>query len=67
MKKITKIITVYDDGSTTTQEFYTAPNPLPIPINHCPKCNIQLNAVMGYCCPNSDCPTGMGPIMCKVE
>lgn len=33
-KQVTKIITVYSDGSTTTQDFYTSPMPTPNPL--CP-------------------------------
>lgn len=32
----------------------------------CSKCGIELNRVMSYSCPHSDCPCGMGPITCKV-
>lgn len=32
--------------------------------NQCPKCGIKLEGVMGYCCANIDCPTGLGPIVC---
>lgn len=31
----------------------------------CPKCGITLSGIMGYSCPNSDCPVGLGPILCK--
>ena len=31
----------------------------------CPKCGMKLDGTMGYCCPNMDCPTGMGPVICK--
>lgn len=75
MKKITKIITIYDDGSTTTQDFYTAPMPLtPAPWDpstpygpikrNCPKCGIGLTDVMGYCYPQPNCPTGLGGVQC---
>lgn len=30
----------------------------------CGKCGLELKHVMGYCCPNADCPCGMGPVMC---
>lgn len=30
----------------------------------CGKCGLELKQVMGYCCPNIDCPCGMGPVMC---
>ena len=36
-----------------------------IPYKTCPKCNMDLSRTMGYCCPNLDCPTGMGPVYCK--
>jgi len=28
--------------------------------SNCPKCGIKLSGVMGYCCPRSGCPTGLG-------
>lgn len=38
--------------------------PTDAPIGKCNTCGIELFQVMGYACPRSDCPTGMGPIMC---
>lgn len=35
--------------------------------NRCTKCGIKLNAVMGYCCPHTDCPCGMGPSTCLTQ
>lgn len=32
--------------------------------NRCTKCGIKLNTVMSYCCPQTDCPCGMGPVSC---
>lgn len=32
---------------------------------NCPKCGLKLGQVMGYCCPNTNCPTGLGPVMCQ--
>jgi len=29
----------------------------------CPKCGLELQPVMGYCCPRVDCPTGLGPVL----
>ena len=49
------------------------PYPPPIPADFwpkasgCPKCGIDLNHVMGYCCPNMECPTGLGPVWCKTN
>jgi len=34
------------------------------PYQTCSKCGMKLSGVMGYCCPNTDCPTGLGPIVC---
>jgi hypothetical protein len=31
----------------------------------CTKCGMKLDGTMGYCCPNMECPTGMGPVTCK--
>lgn len=51
------------------KDFPTIPAP-PSPWNpqaekqHCGKCGIELNTVMGYCCPHSNCPCGLGPIQC---
>ena len=50
-----------------------APMPTPYPQprppfgygNSCPKCGITLSGIMGYSCPNSDCPVGLGPILCR--
>lgn len=30
----------------------------------CKKCRIDISNTMGYVCPNSDCPNGMGPTTC---
>jgi len=32
----------------------------------CGKCGITLSQVMSYCCPNNDCPCGLGGISCGV-
>ena len=36
----------------------------PLPKSKCKKCGIELNTIMGYCCPHPDCPTGLGPTIC---
>ena len=73
MKKITKIIYVYDDGSTSHVDIQnpfntpipSMPSPSTYPIkSNCPKCGIGLTDVMGYCCPQPNCPTGLGGIQC---
>ena len=33
-------------------------------VTSCPTCGLQFSGVMGYCCPNTKCPTGLGPVMC---
>lgn len=33
----------------------------------CGKCGLELKQVMGYCCPNADCPCGMGPVVCLLN
>ncbi len=33
----------------------------------CTKCGLKLEGVMGYCCPNVGCPTGLGPVMCMAD
>jgi hypothetical protein len=68
-KRVTKIITVYDDGTTDIQDFYTAPMPQPsVPYydikNKCPKCGLVCEGAMGYCCPSNPCPMGMGGVTC---
>lgn len=40
------------------------PKPWAEIVNNCPKCGLQLNTVMGYCCPQPYCPTGLGGSMC---
>lgn len=75
MKRIVKITYEYDDGTTDSLDI---PRPMyevdkhqwpvmPAPIidyKSCPKCGIALDRVMGYCCSNPGCPTGLGPVMC---
>ena len=34
------------------------------PEKTCPRCGITLSGIMGYSCQNSDCPVGLGPILC---
>jgi hypothetical protein len=34
-------------------------------ISKCSLCGLDLSGVMGYCCPNLKCPTGLGPVYCK--
>jgi hypothetical protein len=34
--------------------------------NRCTKCGIQLDAIMGYVCYNTPCPTGMGSVYSSV-
>lgn len=74
MKKITKIVVFYDDGtfSESTPSFvreetklpYPTIWPCPVPVTPdyktCGKCGMKLEGVMGYCCPHSHCPTGLG-------
>jgi hypothetical protein len=43
------------------------PNTYQWPTNHCTKCGLQLDKVMSYCCPQPNCPTGLGPVMCTTD
>ena len=45
---------------------WTVPNTPPM-ASQCPKCGLKLEGVMSYCCPNAECPTGLGPVTCKAE
>lgn len=78
MKKVIRTITFYDDGTYEDMSVYTSPmpsvplnpqpyNPFPTmePKQHCPKCGLKLEGVMGYVCPNNPCPTGMGGVWCS--
>lgn len=48
-----------------TEPAYPAPQPsTPGWFGNCPTCGLKLNQVMGYCCPNPGCPTGLGPVTC---
>lgn len=49
-------------GSPTIKPL-TPPVPEDI-FKNCPKCGLKLETVMGYCCPNTGCPTGLGPVTC---
>lgn len=74
MKKITKIVTFYDDGTFTESVPYVgAPMPS-IPLNppvtewnNCSKCGLKLESAMGYVCNNYPCPTGLGGTWCSVN
>lgn len=78
MKKIIKIVTFYDDG-TFSESVPSAPyspmpslpiNPLPEPYwntKQCPKCGLKLEGAMGYYCPHSQCPTGLGGVYCSTK
>lgn len=45
----------------------SAPLPMPPVVNdRCPRCGITLSGVMGYVCSDPSCPTGLGPMTCKV-
>lgn len=35
--------------------------------NHCPKCGIKMEGVMGYVCSQPQCPTGLGGVWCNSE
>lgn len=56
----------------TIQRIRDIEPPLPInpwqpignPYTHCHKCGLKLDVAMGYCCPNAQCPTGLGPVTC---
>lgn len=76
-KYITKIVTFYSDG-TFTESLPTSYGPMPswpswpYPNNPtvkpmCSKCGLVLESAMSYCCPNGDCPCGMGPAMCSTN
>lgn len=41
-----------------------APREWSNPYKTCPKCGLDLSGPMGYCCPNGDCPTGLGGSRC---
>lgn len=80
MRNISKIVVFYTDGTVDEVPYYPSggggggygcdPNggggkyPYSYNTSVCPKCGISLQVVMGYSCPNLDCPTGMGPTMC---
>ena len=42
-------------------DIWTKPQP---PVNQCSKCGLKLEGVMGYCCPQPGCPTGLGSPYC---
>lgn len=77
MKRIVKITYEYDDGTSDSLNIPRVDMPvlpsIPTPwfdsvpafdYKSCPKCGIALDKVMGYCCQNANCPTGLGPVMC---
>ena len=57
MKKITKIITFYDDG--TFSESIPAIDTTALNTT-CSKCGLSQREAMGYVCSQPQCPTGRG-------
>lgn len=62
-KTITKITYEYSDGSTDSIDFKTYSEPVTKPVapnvlyaEKCPRCGLDLSSVMGYSCPNWECP-----------
>ena len=33
----------------------------------CGECGLELQRVMGYCCPRANCPTGLGGTICQIN
>ena len=75
MRKVTKIVIFYDDGTftestpviqrETTNPF--SPPYQPFDYKSCSKCGIKLDNVMGYVCSQPHCPTGLGGSWCGVK
>lgn len=71
-RKVTKVITFYDDGSfdeihqiqdPITQQPFPKLYPDYIPKDpQCSSCGLSLKGVMGYCCPQPYCPCGLGGV-----
>lgn len=40
------------------------PDPNPS-FNRCAACGLELSGALGYVCTRIDCPTGLGPVLCK--
>ena len=62
------------DEADKTPNRYDPIVPLPYPpfkpfetttYNHCPKCGLKLDQVMGYVCSTPHCPTGLGGTWCS--
>lgn len=79
IKRVTKIVTFYEDGTFTESVPYQGympsipmnPNPNVFPnynLSKCTKCGMTVDTTkaFNYCCPAGDCPMGMGPIQCGV-
>ncbi len=73
MRRITKIVTFYDDGTFTESVPYIGA-PMPVtPMNpptwntpnNCPKCGLKIDGPMGYVCTNYPCAVGLGGAWCN--
>lgn len=64
-----KRIDAIEHSQRVTQPYgpTTPHQPFQWPTNQCTRCGLQLDKVMGYVCPQPNCPTGLGPVMCKAE
>jgi hypothetical protein len=56
-------VLVHVNGEVPTQPIVW-PTPLDRPKLNCGKCGIALGDVMSYCCPQADCPCGLGGFSC---
>ena len=71
MKKVSKIIVYYTDGTfeeirgVESQHVPDVVKTYKKMYNSCSVCGIILDGVMGYSCSNPICPTGLGPTMCS--
>lgn len=71
MKKVSKIIVYYTDGTfeeirgVETQYVPDIVKTYEKMYNTCSVCGLKLEGVMGYSCSNLRCPTGLGPTMCS--
>ena len=41
------------------------PEPMKPWLSTCSKCGLILDGIMGYCCPQPQCPTGLGGSWCS--
>jgi hypothetical protein len=63
-KLMDKLASMGDRPQLPAQPMWPTINPPIAAPNHCSKCGLKMEGVMGYVCSQPQCPTGLGGVWC---